>query len=143
MKQPEIMADLEKLYNGEVSVSGWSGDASEETVRHFSKKLGIGEEVILNDIALDTARGFISGDLTWEFADWVANDCLFSGITQLELSGGTAETPELWWEVFLAFDHSETVRDDTFENVAKNELIEVFLSRGLALTQSPRQSPPA
>ncbi|UAB77293.1 hypothetical protein INR77_10765 [Erythrobacter sp. SCSIO 43205] len=139
MKRPEIIADLQKLYNGGVSVSGWAGDAGEETVRHFSKKMNIAEEVVLNDIALDTARGFLAGELTWEFGDWVANKCLFSGITNFGLSGGTVDAPELWWEVYLAFDHSETVSENTAE-VARDELLEVFSSRGLDLTQSPHPS---
>lgn len=130
MKRPEIMEDLEKLYRGEVSASGWAGDAAEETVRHFSKSLQVPQEQIFNEIALDTARGFLSGNLSWDFVDWVANKCLFSGVTDLGLNGGTTENPALWWEVFLAFDHSETVGGE-YSRVARDELLEVLSRHGL------------
>jgi len=143
MERPEIIVDLQKLFSGGVSVSGWAGDAGAETVRYFAEKRGVSEEQILNAVALDTARGFLSGELTWSFGDWVANMCLFRGNTDFGFGGGTEDVPALWWEVYLTFDHSETVDEDRAENVAREALIDALSSCGIELTQIPRQPRPA
>ena len=119
MKASAILEDLKRLYKGGVGRCGWGGDAGEKTVRWWSRRYNITEREVLDAIALNLAHGYLKSDYDWQFADWVANKVLFTGMTDFGLDGGPVENREPWWGVYLAFDDSE-VSDDPVERAREN-----------------------
>jgi hypothetical protein len=75
--------------------------ALEADVQRWSKSFGVSRSDLFDQMALYLARGFYSSELTFAFCDVVIND--LHGV----ISIAKEERPDLFWEVFLAFDSGE------------------------------------
>ncbi|MDB5979106.1 MAG: hypothetical protein JWQ69_121 [Pseudomonas sp.] len=64
---------------------------------------GIDSRQVLNELAINVAKGFLSGSLTYDFCDCVMNG-IFIAITDLSMS---ADIPQPAFSIYLAFDEGE------------------------------------
>jgi hypothetical protein len=99
---------------------------SQEIVR-LSEEAGLTRSAFYNEIALRIAFGFQDGTFDFSFCDQIANE-IYAVITALD-----EDRPDLYWEVFLAFDAGEYHRnkdksDDPVEDFTR-PLIAEFLRK--------------
>lgn len=108
-----VFADLRQIYAMEFNLwvlpptgewrFGGSDEQhlSEEDVQRWSALTGAPRAVLYDQIAACLALGFHNSELTFTFCDAVVND-----IHDVITCAGE-DRPELFWNVFLAFDNGE------------------------------------
>lgn len=117
----EAFEDLRNLYRGEFSKRGIGGDVAPEDVKRWACVASMSVSQTFDTVAVELARDYAAGILTWEFCDAVANK-LFGVMTDLVVSGELAGEPKGFWQFYLAFDHSETVEPERREAIAKGDI---------------------
>ena len=91
-------------------------------ILRWSKESDLTPSSFMDEFAIELSGDFFVGFLGWEFCDGVAN-ALHGAL--LDLSSSDKEFPwaEVYWEFYLAFDHSE------MEGPRDRELIREFLTQ--------------
>lgn len=87
-------------------------DLSETCVEHDA-----GPDEILNELAVRLAEGYLAGSLTYEFCDNVVNG-LFGAIIEFGMDNGL---PEPAFDIYLAFDQGEWVRESDPQDIDPSE----------------------
>ncbi len=102
MSFQDVLADLKEFYLA-VADKPYSSKTrlTEEDVTRWSTLIGEPRAVLYDRIASYLALGFYNSELTFEFCDAVVND-----IHRI-ISCAHEERPDLFWQVFLAFDQGE------------------------------------
>ena len=99
----------------------------ETDVQRWSTSLGVSRSTLYDQIALHLARGFHASELTFAFCDAVVND--LHGV----ITSANEDRPDLFWEVFLAFDegeyHHHSNRDEDPVEVYTRPMIGRIISR--------------
>jgi hypothetical protein len=97
-----VLNDLRAIYQAPSGVphSG-SIHLAEDDIRRWIALMGEPRSVLYDRIAIYLARGFHSSELPFAFCDAVVND--ISGV----ITSADENRPELFWEVYLAFDEGE------------------------------------
>jgi hypothetical protein len=72
-----------------------------ENVQKWSTSLGVPRSVLYDQLAMYLARGFHASELPFSFCDHVINDL------HAVISRANENRPDLFWQVFLAFDAGE------------------------------------
>jgi hypothetical protein len=96
-----VVNDLKAIYLAPGVPHSGSLRLTEDDIRRWMDLLGEPRPVLYDRIATYLARGFDSSELPFAFCDAVVND-IHGVITSTD-----QHRPELFWEVFLAFDEGE------------------------------------
>lgn len=126
----DVIADLQARYELERAALS----IGDEEIERWSLESGHSHLKVFDSVAADLAIGFHEGRLTFDFCDRVVN-CLVGHVYF-----GTLPTwPELFWEVFLAFDAGEFNRAND-----KRDPVEVYtrpLIAKIVATMGKRSKP--
>jgi hypothetical protein len=102
MNFAEMLAELGERHQSQLDLPRpRAAVLSELDVERWSHSLGVPRSELYDQIALHLARGFHVSELAFTFCDAVVND--LHGV----ISFAGEHRPDLFWEVFLAFDAGE------------------------------------
>jgi hypothetical protein len=97
-----VLADLRSIYQVDpCERTSLTARLTEMNVQKWSAEYCVSRTVLYDQIALYLAYGFQKGELSFEFCDAVVNDIFAILMSSKE------EWPDLFWQVFLAFDEGE------------------------------------
>lgn len=118
----QALDDLQILYNGGVSRTGWGGCVRKEDILLWSGSSGCSVTATFDIVGVGLARGYANGSLSWDFCDAAAND-LFSVLIEFYTDDGfDVDEPKQFWKYYEAFDLSETVEAEQAAAVAIQEI---------------------
>jgi hypothetical protein len=117
-----ILIEISGLYDGYPTRTGSRLHLRKDDVLLWSDECGLDIEGTFNQIGVALARAFIAGSLNWDVCDGIANQ-LRSVLMDFYIDPlHNVTEPNLFWQVYLAFDNSEMVEADEAHEVAQLEI---------------------
>ncbi len=137
-----VLADLERIYGtgkpgGEVPEST---RLSEKDLEKWSQLAGITRESLYDEIAMYLARGFQAKQLSFDFCDVVASH-LFQSVISSLVAGREQNLPELFYDVYCAFDageYSTIPEEDPVETYTRPLIARIIAAVDAGLTDEER-----
>ncbi|HWA92962.1 MAG TPA: hypothetical protein VG844_00070 [Terracidiphilus sp.] len=106
MEMGDVFRDLKLVYTDGVPYNELEHHLTEEDVQRWCVQFGLSRTHLFDAIARHLALGFDKRELTFEFCDAVVNDL------SIAVTNTSGPRPELFWEVYSAFDEGEYYHDE-------------------------------
>jgi hypothetical protein len=125
-----ITAELKDTYRAELEDSELapSEGLSEQDIRRWTTLLHVSRATLYDEIALFLARGFHEGALPYLFCDNIINDI------HVVIIHADEDRPNLFWNVYLAFDSGEYHRpgdEDPVETYTRPQIAKIVATNAM------------
>lgn len=109
MEMSDIVRELKAIYKDGIPYRDLDRHLTESDVQRWNTMCGGPRSQLFDAIAGRLARGFNASELSFEFCDAVVNDL------SVAVTNTSGPKPQLFWEVYSAFDEGEYYHDGNRE----------------------------